>query len=833
MAAEQEGPQEGASRQEQQREEKETVTQRRVEPPLDGYTVIDLSTGIAGAYCTKLLADGGAHVVKVEAPQGDSLRAWAASGATIPAGGDGALFSFLAGAKHSVVADPAADDDVELVARLLAAADAVVWSAGSEVAEHPNFSPRAIHARYPHLTVTAITPFGLEGPWRDRAATEFTLQAWSGGIVGLGRGEQERPPVFVGGQVGEYLAGVYASVATLASRWRRIDGGAGELLDLSMLETQILCLTYYPVSYFEVLGRPWRDMRRPTIPGVAQAKDGLIDLGCGTAQQWFDLCAMVGRPEWIDEESPLSITEQANIHAEEIFAWLADTPVDEIRELASAFRIPNAPVANGANVASFDQFVARDSFVRNPRDGFQQPSHPYRMRPAQLRQPQPAPRLGEHTERYRTAHLPARPAPSGVAKSLPLSGIRVLDMTTFWAGPCCTHALALLGAEVIHVESTRRPDGTRMIAGIPVTEDRWWEKSPIFEALNTNKKGLTLDLQSPRGRELLRELIATADVLVENFTPRVLDQIGLDFPTAQSIRPDIVMVRMPGFGLQGPWRDNPAFAYVIESASGVSWLTGYPDRTPYDPYSIGDPNAGVHALNAILLAIEHRRRTGEGVFVEAAMVDAALSIAAEQVIEYSAYGALLARAGNRGPTAAPQNLYLSADIDEFGRLDSWVAIAVASDEQWANLARAIGSPSWATNSELSTQAGRRLHHDRIDGQLAAWCERRSRDEIVATLWDAGVPVAKVMQPHRQPELEQLAFRDFFEVVDHPVNGPARLSTVPMRFSTGPHTFHTAHAPLLGEHNHELLSRLGLSDSQIAELEADGVIGSAPAMHARS
>ncbi|OMB92713.1 CaiB/BaiF CoA-transferase family protein [Mycobacterium colombiense] len=809
------------------------MTPHRVEPPLDGYTVIDLSTGIAGAYCTKLLADGGADVVKIESPEGDPLRRWSASGATIPAGGDGALFSFLAGAKHSVVADLADDADAELVNRLLGSADAVVWSAGSKVAEHPGFRPDAIHRRYPHLTVTSITPFGLEGPWRDRAATEFTLQAWSGGIVGLGRGEQQRAPVFVGGQVGEYLAGVYASAATLTSRWRRIDGGAGELLDLSMLETQILCLTYYPVSYFEVLGRPWRDMRRPTIPGVAQAKDGLVDLGCGTAQQWFDLCAMVGHPEWIDEESPLSITEQANIHAEELFSWLAETPVDEIRELASAFRIPNAPVANGANVTSFDQFVERDSFARNPRDGFQQPSHPYRMQPAQLRAPQPAPRLGEHTEHYRAAPLPARPAPTKAAKALPLRGLRVLDMTTFWAGPCCTHSLALLGAEVIHVESTRRPDGTRMIAGIPITEEQWWEKSPIFEALNTNKKGLTLDLQSPRGRKLLRELIATCDVVVENFTPRVLDQIGLDFATVQSIRPDTVMVRMPGFGLEGPWRDNPAFAYVIESASGVSWLTGYPDRTPYDPYSIGDACAGVHALNAILLALEHRRRTGEGVFVEAAMVDAALSIAAEQVIEYTAYGALLERAGNRGPTAAPQNLYLSADIDEFGRLDSWVAIAVATDDQWDGLCRALGSPSWATDPTLSTESGRRTHHDAIDEQLAAWCEHRSRDEIVATLWDAGVPVAKVMQPHRQPELEQLAFRDFFEEVDHPVNGPARLSSVPMRFSAGPHKFHTEHAPLLGQHNHELLSGLGLSDPEIAGLEADGVIGSAPAMRARS
>ena len=412
-----------------------------------------------------------------------------------------------------------------------------------------------------------------------------------------------------------------------------------------MLETQILCLTYYPVSYFEMLGRPWRDARRLTVPGVAQAKDGLVDLGCGTAQQWFDLCAMVGHPEWIDEESALSITEQANIHAEEIYAWVRSTPADEIHDLATAFRIPNAPVANGANIASLDHFRERGSFVRNPRDGFRQPGHPYRMRPAQLRQPQPAPRLGEHTAHYRAANMTPRPKPTGNAKPLPFSGLRILDMTTFWAGPCCTHFMAMLGAEVIHVESARRPDGTRLIAGIPITEDQWWEKSPIFAALNTNKKGLTLDLQSPRGRELLRRLIATCDVVVENFTPRVLDQIGLDFAAVQAIRPDVVMLRMPGFGLDGPWRDNPAFAYAIESASGLSWLTGYPDRPPYEPYSLGDPNAGVHALNGLLLALEHRRRTGQGVFVEAAMVDAALSISAEQVIEYSAYGAA---AGTRG-----------------------------------------------------------------------------------------------------------------------------------------------------------------------------------------
>ena len=799
-------------------------------PALDGFVVVDLSTGIAGGYCTKLLADGGAKIIKVEAPEGDPLRRWSASRAEISPGDDGALFSFLACSKHSVVADP--ETDANFVNALLADADAVVWSPGSAVAGM--FAPAEIHRAHPHLTVSAITPFGLDGPWKDLPATEFTLQAWSGGIVGLGRGSADRAPVFVGGQVGDYLAGAYAAAATIASRMR----GAAELIDLSMLETQILGLTYYPVSYFEMLGRPWRDARRLTVPGIARAKDGLIDIGCGTAQQWFDLCAMTGHQDWIDEESPLSITEQANEKADELYAWVESQTVDEIRDIATAFRIPNAPVANGANVESFDHFQARGSFVANPRDGFFQPGPPYRAQPDFLRAPQPAPRLGEHTEHYRrNGRLGRRKAridaQMDVSERLPFEGLRVVDMTTFWAGPSCTHMLAMLGAEVLHVESTRRPDGTRLIAGIPITEDQWWEKSPIFSGLNTNKKGLTLDLQSAAGRELLMRLIATCDVIVENFTPRVLDQIGLDFAAVQSVRPDAIMLRMPGFGLDGPWRDNSAFAYVIEAASGISWLTGYRDRNPYEPYSVGDPNAGVHALNALLLALEHRRRTGQGVHIDAAMADAALNVAAEQVIEYSAYGALLQRDGNRGPTAAPQNLYRTNEIDEFGRRDCWVAVAVATDEQWTGLCVALGRPDWATDPALSTVDGRRQHHDRIDEHLSAWCEERRGDGIVEALWSNGVPVAKVMQPHRQSELPQLSARGFFEDVDHPVNARTPHSTLPFRSTRGLDRVHTQSAPLLGQHNRELLSELGLSDKDIDELEAQGVIGTAPAMHGTS
>lgn len=795
------------------------------EAPLGGWLVADLSSGIAGAYCTKILADGGAEVVKIEPPEGDALRAWSASGATIPDGDDGALFQCLSTSKRSVVADPAETADLTWVHHLLQRADVAVWTPGSRLTGIEALRPAALFRDHPHLTVTSITPFGLDGPWRHRAATEFTLQAWSGGCIGLGRGDPDRAPVFVGGQVGAWLAGAYAAVGTMASRMRSGAHGGGEIVDVSMLEALATCLTYYPVTFFDVIGRPFRGRRSIVTPGVGMAKDGMIAVGVGTGQQWLDFCVMVGHPEWREDQS--LFRERAHL-APVIDEWFAAHTVDEIRDLATAFRLPNAPIANGSSLPHLDHFEARGSFVPNPRGGFLQPGPPYRMHPAKLRTPEPAPHLGEHAgyslDRPRREPSPARPQSQS---GLPFSGLRVLDMTAFWAGPSCTHALAMLGAEVIHLESTKRVDGTRML-GAPLTEEQWWERSPIFSGINTNKKSLTLDFGCERGMEVLRRLIATTDVVVENYTPRVMDQAGLTFEALRAIRDDIILVRMPGFGLDGPWRDNAAFAYTIEDASGLTWMTGYPDQKPMEPYCLGDPNAGIHALAGLLLALEHRRKTGEGVAVEAAMVDAAINVTAEQVVEHSAYGALLERGGNRGPCAAPQNLYRTADTDERGGRDCWVAIAIETDEQWDAMTHALGDPDWAKDASISTAAGRAGHLARIDEHLEAWCSRRGADEIVELLWPAGVPVAKVVQPHRQGDVPQLQERGYFEVVDHPVLGSARHSTLPMRFSAGPGQLHLRHAPLLGEHNAELLVQLGLTDTEIAALEDEGVIGRSPA-----
>jgi len=646
-------------------------------------------------------------------------------------------------------------------------------------------------------------------------------------VVRLARSRPERAPTFVGGQVGEWISGLFAAIGILAAR----RAGGGQLVDVSMLECLAATLTYYPVTFHDQLGRPIRADRFVPTPGVSMARDGVVGLGTGTGQQWLDFCAMVGHPEWMENEAYLADRTEL---APAIDAWVAERTVAEILDLATAFRLPNAPVLSGAELPEAEHMLARHNFRPNPRDGALNPRPAWRFESVPLRSPERAPELGSHTVADIVGTDTATPRPRTRAEApaagatLPFEGLRVLDMTGFWAGPFTGHLLAMLGAEVIHLEGPTRPDGARYVGGVPRTEDQYLERSPIFSALNTNKKSLAIDTRTPAGVDLMKKFLATCDVLVENYTPRVLDQLGLDADGLAAIDPRLITVRMPGFGLDGPWREVAAFAYVIEDASGFTWLSGHPGVPPIEPYCIGDPNAGLHALYGLQLAVEHRERTGRGGLVEAAMLDAALGVTAEQVIEHSAYGALLNRDGNRGPLAAPQGIYQTTGLNEYGLEDCWVAIACTTDEQWTALVRALGDPDWAADAAYASATGRRSHHDRIDQHLAGWCRPRTADEVVDLLWPAGVPVAPVIQPHAQAELPPLVHRGFFERLDHPVTGTARYATMPMRFSAHDRPLHHRHAPLLGEHTRPLLVELGLDTDQIDALAADGVIGEASA-----
>ncbi len=339
--------------------------------------------------------------------------------------------------------------------------------------------------------------------------------------------------------------------------------------------------------------------------------------------------------------------------------------------------------------------------------------------------------------------------------------------------------------------------------------------------MNSGKRGITLDLRTEEGIELFHKLLDTADALLDNYTPRVMDQFGLTWDVVHERHPRLVMTRMPAFGLDGPWRDRTGFAQQMEGISGMAWLTGYPDGLPVLVRGACDPLAALHAVLATLAALEIRERNGEGVFVESTMIETALNVAAEQVIEYCVSGEVLHRAGGRGPKAAPQGVYQCTGDDR------WVAIAIASDEQWAALRTALGDPEWVRSESLATADGRRSAQDALDVHLAAYCATRDAGDVVDLLWSAGVPVGEVVRPREILHNPQLRHRKLFEVEDHPVTGQVELPMMPFRFDTVD-TWMARPSPTLGQHNDEVLAELGVDADKRAALREAGLIGDRPA-----
>ena len=306
----------------------------------------------------------------------------------------------------------------------------------------------------------------------------------------------------VGGQIGEWLTGAYAAIGTMVSLARAARDGPGELVDVSMLETLALCLTYYPVTYADMVGPAVPQAGGPSSrPGWRRRATASSGVGVGTGQQWLDFCVMVGHPEWMEDRKLFA--NRGHLRPD-IAAWMAEHTTAEVLELAGAFRIPHAPIGNGATIPATDHFAGPRLDRRRTRaTASTSPTGPTGSTRPSSASPAPAPRLGEHdadaTPGERATHRRGRGR--GVGRRCRSQGLRVLDLTAFWAGPLCTHVLAMLGAEVLHIESTARPDGTRLLAGLRFSEPDWWEQSGIFSGLNTNKKSVTLDLATDRGRD--------------------------------------------------------------------------------------------------------------------------------------------------------------------------------------------------------------------------------------------------------------------------------------------------------------------------------------------
>jgi crotonobetainyl-CoA:carnitine CoA-transferase CaiB-like acyl-CoA transferase len=809
---------------------------------LAGIRVLDFSTQIAGPYCSKLLRDAGASVIKVESAQGDSLRRWSATNADL-GDQDAALFQFLNAGKESVVGRA---DDAH-VAALIADADLVIEAHGLESDTGERLDIAALRAAHPRLVVLSITPYGCEGPWSNRQATEFTLQA-EGGSISM-RGLLGKEPFQAGGRIGEWTAGTFAAVASLPAIFQARSTGRGEHVDLSILETVNLTSTNYGDTMYRLMQGGPDEPAEPPFPGqtvetpsIEPTQDGYVGFCTNTRQQFSDFLLMIERPDLREDENLAQFAGRLmrfDEWNEIMHAWLKTKTTEEVIELASLLRIPVAPVCNGQTVQEHVQLKERGVFADDATGRFKQPRRPYRIDDEKLPPAQPAPDLGAHTltagfpsvatlpPPAATGASPEVPAKASESDRLPLAGLRVLDLTAWWAGPSAAHMLAVFGAEVVHVESTTRPDGMRMVGGMLSNFfPDWWEASAFFLHANTNKLGLTVDLSKPRGRELIERLVTECDAVVENFTPRVLENFGLSWERVHELNPKALMVRMPAFGLSGPWRDNTGFAQTMEQLSGLAWLTGHRDDQPRIQRGPCDPLAGMHATFAFLVATAEREASGHGHHVESTMVESALNVASEQLVEWTAYGNLMVREGNRSPLSAPQGLYPCADGQPGN--EKWLALSIASDAQWKSLCVAMDDPDWTRDPTLATRVGRRAAHDRIDEHLIEWTRGHKRSELVAQLRELGIPASEVAD-HRTLSTTnpQLRARRYFEAPEHPVVGAVPLPSLPFRYERIDHWLRTP-APTLGQHNEQVLSGwLGLSATDLSALEIEGIIGKKP------
>jgi crotonobetainyl-CoA:carnitine CoA-transferase CaiB-like acyl-CoA transferase len=784
--------------------------------PLDDLSVVEISDRIAGSYCGKLLVDAGAQVWKLEPPQGDWLRRYSATGSPVPTGPDGPpspFYSYLNAGKRSLTIT----GDPERYRDRLAAADVVVLTAGPSGAAGLGIDPRRLLAESPRAIVVTISDFGWTGPYADRAASEFTLQAWSGS-PGF-RGDPAGPPIAIGGDLGEYMGGVYAAFAALAVRRRVENGGPGEHLDLSMLEA-ITAMQSSEWLHSALLRVP--PIRRTLeVPSIEPAKDGYVGITMVTGQQWLDFLAMVECPQLEEiEQLRFQIGRWAyrDLIREQIRPWLAERTVEEVVGLGQLFRLPIAALGNGSTIRDTEYAVERGVFLRNPA-GFHQPRPPWLMSACAPPPPGATAAVGadDGESLWRRAESEADPAAPG----LPLAGIRIIDLTAFWAGPAATHLLAAFGADVVKVESIQRPDGIRYSGGMRTDVDDWWEYGWVFQAMNTNKRSVTLDLGSEQGRRLFTRLAAGADVVIENFSPRVMDQFGLTADVLLAVNPKLVVARMPAFGLDGPWRERVGFAPTMEQIAGLAWVTGLPDAPPVTPRGACDPLAGVHAAFAVLAALSFAERTGTGQQVELPMLETVLNATAVQAIESEVFGKTLGRRGNRGHCDVIQNLYRCAGDDD------WIAVTVRDDRQWGWLVELMGRPGWCDET-LAGVTGRRERADDIDRRLTDWFAGQPLAAAVERLADAGIPAAPVVSPSLVTENPQLRERGFFEALDHASTGTNLYPSPPFAALAGQDRWLLRPPPRLGEHNEEVLrERCGLTRDELTHLAAGEVIGTRP------
>ncbi len=816
----------------------------------DGVTVVELGEGVASAWCGRLLAGAGASVVCCEPEGGSALR----SAAPLLPTGRSAFFEYLAMYKRSAVLD---DDALD---RLVASADVVI----DEVDVDAGQTPALVAARMerlrrlnPSLVAVVCGPFGLDSPYAERRSSPLVDWAMSG--YAAISGEPDRAPLQGGGPWCAYVNGLTAAVGAMAALRTAEATGQGQIVDVAAMDAMnalhqwtIVLATHQGVRKRRS-GNRHAESFHPL--GILPCGDGAVCIAVSSPAQWEGFCLALEMPELLADERFVTGGDRFD-RADELDAiilpWLLQRSQQEIVERLQSHNVSASPVLDVHRVLADEQLASRNFWQPLPHlgEGVVAPSVPVRgvVAPGGCAR---APEPGEDTVSV-LSELPAAAASapasaSTPAPSLPLAGVRVVELSIAWAGPLAARFCADLGADVIRVEHRGArgtglgPDGAPMRApegwqwgelpppafraGIFPDADpgeRPWNRNGPFNKMQRNKRALCLDLKDARGRDAFRRLLAQADVLLDNYRPRALDRLGFDFETVAAINPRIVRVSMSGYGATGPYRERGSWGPILEAHSGLAAATGYADGGPMKlGAAFPDGIGGLTGAFAILDALRERDRTGDAVYVNLSQLESYLSIGGELALTASATGQPPDRRGNRSLACAPQGLYPCRGDD------AWVAVTVQSGRAWEALVALIDSPA-LRDPALRSVAERRRRHDALDAAIADWTREQDAHEAAAILQEAGVAAGPVLSNLDLVTDPHLRAREQIVPIDHPDVGRREFPGFPIRFSSTP-VERFEGAPTLGQHNEPILrDLLGYSAAEYAALVDAGVVAHTPA-----
>lgn len=802
--------------------------------PLYGLRVLDL-TDDSGHLAGRLLADLGAQVLKIEPPGGDPTRHVGPFVTAQPDPDGGAQWVARNLGKFSLVLDLDAADGRARLQDLIAAADVLLETCTPARRAALGIEPAALAAWHSRLVHCAITPYGITGPKAHLRGSDLTALAASGNLFMTG--DADRAPVRCSMPVTHYHAAAEAAFGVLCALWDRERSGTGQVVDVALQELMLMPNMTHPAQA-AVLG--YRGQRSGNFNRVGETiqqeiwrcRDGFVSFalrggparipGLIAITEYMDEFGMappvLKERDWTRYNNNLLTQAEVDEIAAPFAAFFRTQSMQHLYDTACARRLMLAPANTEREIFASRQLNARAYFTTRQVAGetLQVPSR-FAAFPF-CRVAECAPSLDDaprgFADRPPFAPCGGEPRPAPAAPGI-FAGLKVLEFGAGAAAPLATRYFADQGATVIKIESRQRPDFLRTLRDDGSGK---LDASLFFACINPNKLSAGLNMKDPRGLEIAKRLIGWADVVIENFAPGVMEKWKLDYLALRDTYPRMIMASTCLWGQTGPERSYPGFGGQGSALAGFNYLTGWPDREPLGPFgTITDSISPRYTVVAIVASLLQRERTGMGTFIDVSQVEAAVYPLTEWLLAYSARGETFGRIGNRSRHAAPHGVFPCAGEDR------WIALAVHDDADWRRLVEVMETPAWAAAPELATLAGRLRAVDAIEAALAAWTAPQEAPALAARLQAAGLDAAPVADMQDLLADPQLAHRNHFTELEHPVVGRHVVEAMGLRFGASPMRF-TRPAPRLAADSREVYCDLiGLTAAEFEELSAAGVL----------